>query len=383
MADNKRDYYEVMGVPKGASDDEIKKAFRKLAKQYHPDLNPGNKEAEAKFKEVNEAYEVLSDKEKRARYDQFGHAGVDPSYGAGAAGGSPFGQGMNIDIDDIFNSFFGGFGGTGSRRQNPNAPRKGSNIETTIMISFEEAAKGCKKTVTYTNESVCNDCGGSGAAKGTSPKVCPSCHGTGQVMVNQRTPFGNIRTSRTCDVCKGKGRTVDTPCPTCHGSGRKRTKRTVDVTIPAGINGEILQVSGHGNAGINNGPYGDLHVRVEVRPHPIFERKGDDVWCELPITFTQAALGAEVTVPTLDGKVSYSLREGTQPNDVFKLKGRGITHIGGKTRGDQYVRVVLEVPKHLSPKQKELLKQLDGITTDKNYGNRNGFFDKLKTMFGE
>lgn len=378
---DKRDYYEVMGVPKGASDDEIKKAFRKLAKQYHPDLNPGDKEAEAKFKEVNEAYEVLSDKDKRARYDQFGHAGVDPSYGAGAAGGSPFGQ--NIDLDDIFSSFFGGFGGGGRGRSNPNAPRKGSNIETTILISFEEAAKGCKKTITYTSESICNDCHGSGAAKGTSPKVCPNCGGTGQVQVNQRTPFGVVRTSRACDTCKGKGKTIETPCTKCRGMGRVRTKRTVDVDIPAGINGEILQVSGHGNAGINNGPYGDLHVRVEVRPHPIFERRGDNVWCEMPITFTQAALGAEITVPTLDGKVTYSIHEGTQPNDVFKLKGKGVTHLGSKTRGDQFVKIVIEVPKHLSPKQKALLKEFDGTVTDKNYGKRKGFFDKLKTMFNE
>lgn len=368
-----------MGVPKGASDDEIKKAFRKLAKQYHPDLNPGDKEAETKFKEVNEAYEVLSDKDKRARYDQFGHAGVDPSYGAGAAGGSPFGQ--DIDLGDIFNSFFGGFGGGG--RSNPNAPRKGSNIETTIMISFEEAAKGCKKTITYTNESICNECHGSGAAKGTSPKVCPTCGGTGQVQVNQRTPFGVVRTSRTCDSCRGKGKTVETPCAKCRGMGRVRTKRTVDVDIPAGINGEILQVSGHGNAGINNGPYGDLHVRVEVRPHPIFERRGDNVWCEMPITFTQAALGAEVIVPTLDGKVSYTIHEGTQPNDVFKLKGKGVTHLGSRTRGDQFVKVVIEVPKHLSQKQKALLKEFDGTVTDKNYGKRKGFFDKLKTMFND
>lgn len=368
-----------MGVPKGASDDELKKAFRKLAKQYHPDLNPGDKEAEAKFKEVNEAYEVLSDKDKRARYDQFGHAGVDPSYGAGAAGGSPFGQ--DIDLGDIFNSFFGGFGG--GARSNPNAPRKGSNIETTIMISFEEAAKGCKKTITYTNESICSECSGSGAAKGTSPKVCPNCGGTGQVQVNQRTPFGVVRTSRTCDTCRGKGKTVETPCSKCKGTGRVRTKRTVDVDIPAGINGEILQVSGHGNAGVNNGPYGDLRVRVEVRPHPIFERRGDNVWCEMPITFTQAALGAEVVVPTLDGKVSYTIHEGTQPNDIFKLKGKGIPHLGTQTRGDQFVKVVIEVPKHLTAKQKALLREFDGTATDKNYGKRKNFFDKFKTMFND
>ncbi|HHZ06758.1 MAG TPA: molecular chaperone DnaJ [Clostridiales bacterium] len=379
MAD-KRDYYEVMGIPKNASDDEIKKAFRKLAKQYHPDLNPGNKEAEAKFKEVNEAYEVLSDKDKKARYDQFGHAGVDPSYGAGAAGGSPFGQDM--DFGDIFNSFFGGFGG--GRRNNPNAPRRGSDIETTVNISFEEAAKGCKKTVSYRNESVCDECNGSGAAKGTNPKVCPTCHGTGQVTINQRTPFGVVQTSRVCDTCRGKGKTVETPCKKCGGAGRVRTKRTVDVDIPAGISSDrILNVSGHGNAGINNGPYGDLRVYINVRPHPIFERRGDDVWCELPITFTQAALGAEVTVPTLDGKVTYHIHEGTQPNDIFKLKAKGIPHLGGKGRGDQYVKIVIEVPKNLTAKQKELLKDFDNSASDKNYQKSKGFFDKLKKTFGD
>ena len=379
MAD-KRDFYEVMGVPKNASEDEIKKAFRKLAKQYHPDLNPGDKEAEAKFKEVNEAYEVLSDKDKRARYDQFGHAGVDPSYGAGAAGGSPFGADM--DFGDIFNSFFGGFGGR--QHANPNAPRRGTDIETTVTISFEEAAKGCKKTVSYQNVSTCSDCNGSGAAKGTSPKVCPACGGTGQVKISQRTPFGVIQTSRVCDSCKGKGRVVETPCRTCMGTGRVKTKRTVDVDIPAGISEDrVLNVSGHGNAGTNNGPYGDLHVYVNVRPPPIFERRGDDVWCELPITYSQATLGGEVVVPTLDGKVSYSIHEGTQPNDVFKLKGKGIQHLGGRGRGDQYVRVVIEVPKNLSSKQKELLREFEKAVGEKNYQKRKGFFDKLKGMFEE
>lgn len=377
MAD-KRDYYEVMGVPKGASDDEIKKAFRKLAKKYHPDLNPGDKEAEAKFKEVNEAYEVLSDKDKRARYDQFGHAGVDPSYGAGAAGGSPFGQ--DVDFGDIFSSFFGGFGGR--RQANPNAPQRGTDVEATVAVSFEEAAKGCRKTVSYYNVSTCTECNGSGAAKGTSPKTCSACHGTGQVTINQRTPFGVIQTSRVCDACRGKGKVIEKRCPNCNGSGRVRTKRSVEIDIPAGIaDGQVLKVGGHGNAGTNNGPYGDLHVFVNVRPHTIFERKGDDVWCEIPITFTQAALGGEVTVPTLDGKVSYSIHEGTQPNDVFKLKGKGIQHLGGKSRGDQYVRVVIEVPKNLSQKQKDLLRQFDGTTGDKNYQKRKGFFDKLKGMF--
>ena len=329
MAD-KRDYYEVLGVAKGASEDEIKKAYRKLAKKYHPDLNPGDKEAESKFKEVNEAYEVLSDQEKRARYDQFGHAGVDPNFGGGAAGGSPFQGGF--DFTDIFDSFFGGFGG-GSRRANPNAPRRGSDVQANIVISFEEAAKGCKKTVTYQQIETCSDCHGTGAAAGTSPKTCDHCHGTGQVRISQRTPFGVVQSTQTCDRCGGTGKIVETPCKTCDGKGRVRRHKSLEITVPAGIDDEqILNVSGKGNAGANGGPAGDLHVYVSVRPHPIFERRGSDVWCEMPITFTQAALGADVEVPTLDGKVSYHVHEGTQPGDVFRLKGKGIQGLNSRTR---------------------------------------------------
>lgn len=381
MAD-KRDFYEVMGVPKNASEDEIKKAYRKLAKKYHPDLNPGDKEAEAKFKEVNEAYEVLSDRDKRARYDQFGHAGVDPNYGAGAAGGgSPFGQ--DIDLGDIFSSFFGG-GFGGGRRQNPNAPRRGADTEAVLTISFEEAAKGCTKKVTYQNIDTCKECGGSGAQKGTSPKTCPTCNGTGQVHINQRTPFGVMQTSRTCDRCSGSGRIIDNPCRACSGNGRVRTSKTVEVTIPAGINDDqVLNVPRHGNAGINGGPAGDLHVYISVRPHTIFERRGDDIWCEMPLTFTQAALGAEVTVPTLDGKVAYPVHEGTQPGDVFKLKGKGVPHLNGRGRGDQFVRVTIEVPKNLSAHQKEILREFDQQAEEKNYQKRKGFFDKIKDLFGE
>ena len=377
MAD-KRDYYEVLGVSKGASDDEIKKAYRQSAKKYHPDLHPGDKEAEEKFKEVNEAYEVLSDKEKRARYDQFGHAGVDPNFGAGGAG-SPFGQ--DIDIGDIFSSFFGGFGGR--RSANPNAPRRGSDIETQLYISFEEAAKGCRKTVQYQAIGTCKECNGTGAQKGTSPKTCSTCGGRGQVTINQRTPFGVVQTSRPCDACKGRGKIVETPCRACNGRGQVRRKKTVDVNVPAGINDDqVLNVSGHGNSGVNGGPAGDLHVYIGIRPHPIFDRRGDDVWCDLPITFTQAALGATVTVPTLDGKASYEIHEGTQPGDVFKLKGKGIQHLGGKGRGDQYVKVVIEVPKNLNSKQKDLIRQFDAAMSDKNYQKRKGFKDKLKDIFG-
>ena len=375
MAD-KRDYYEVLGVGKGASDDEIKKAYRQAAKKYHPDLHPGDAEAEAKFKEVNEAYEVLSDKDKKARYDQFGHAGVDPNFGGGA--GSPFGQ--DIDLGDIFSSFFGGFGGR--RSANPNAPRRGSDVETQLNITFEEAAKGCKKTVQYQAITTCKDCGGSGAEKGTSAKTCSACGGRGQVTVNQRTPFGTVQTSRVCDACRGQGKIIDTPCHTCGGRGQVRRKKTVEVNIPAGINDEqVLNVSGHGNSGANGGPAGDLHVFIGIRPHPVFERRGDDVWCELPITFAQAALGATVTVPTLDGKVSYDIHEGTQPGDIFKLKGKGVQHLTGRGRGDQYVKVVIEVPRNLSSKQKQLIKELEENTGDKNYQKRKSFRDKLKDLF--
>ncbi len=373
----KRDYYEVLGVQKGASEDEIKKAYRKLAKQYHPDLNPGDKNAEAKFKEVNEAYETLSDGDKRARYDQFGHAGVDPNFGGGA--GNPF-TGAGFDISDIFDSFFGGFGG--SRRANPNAPRQGSDVQANLAISFEEAAKGCQKNVEYQQIELCSDCHGSGAAAGTSPKTCEHCHGTGQVRVSQRTPFGVVQSTQTCDRCRGTGKIIETPCRTCDGKGRVRRRKTIEVTVPAGIADEqILNVSGKGNAGVNNGPNGDLHVYISVRPHPIFQRKGNDVWCEMPITFTQAALGADVEVPTLDGKVSYHVHEGTQPGDVFRLKGKGIQSLHSRAKGDQYVQVTVEVPKNLNKRQKEILSELDLNTDDKNYQKRKSFFSKLRDLF--
>lgn len=376
----KRDYYEVLGVQKGASDDEIKKAYRKSAKKFHPDLHPGDKACEESFKEVNEAYEVLSDKDKRARYDQFGHAGVDPNFGAGAGGGSPFGAG--IDIDDIFSSFFGGFGGR--RSKNANAPARGSDVEATVNISFVDSAKGCQKTVRYNCVSNCSECHGTGAKAGSTPKTCSACSGSGKVTINQRTPFGVVQTQRTCDACHGKGKIIDNPCKSCSGSGRQRQSKTVDVTIPAGIrDGQILNVGGRGNAGYNNGPAGDLHLYVKVSAHPVFERRGDDVWCDMPLTFAQAALGAEVVVPTLDGKVTYSVHEGTQPNDVFKLKGKGFPHLGGRGNGDQYVRVTVEVPKSLNSKQKEIIKEFENATNDKNYAQRKSFFDKLKSMFND
>ena len=373
----KRDYYEVMGVPKNASDDEIKKAYRKLAKKYHPDLNPGDKEAEAKFKELNEAYEVLSDADKKARYDQFGHAGVDPNFGGGA-GGSPF-QG-DFDFGDIFSSVFGGgFGGFGGgRQQDPMAPRRGSDCEAYLEISFEEAAKGCKKSVSYTRVEDCPDCGGSGAKKGTSPTTCSACGGSGRVRVNQRTPFGVVQTQRSCDKCKGQGKIIDSPCKSCSGSGKQRKQKTLEINVPAGVaDNQMLKVSGQGNAGMNGGPAGDLLLSIRVKPHPIFERRGNDIWCELPITFTQAALGSDVTVPTLDGDVTYHVHEGTQPGDIFKLKNKGVENLGGRGRGDQFVRVTIEVPKNLSREQKELLQKFDDSSTDKNYQKHKSFMDKI------
>ena len=378
MAD-KRDYYEVLGVQKGASDDEIKKAYRKSAKQYHPDLHPGDKVAEEKFKEVNEAYEVLSDSQKRARYDQFGHAGVDPNFNAG--GGSPFGQDM--DIGDIFNSFFGGFGGFGGNRRNPNAPQRGNDVEARVVISFEEAAKGCKKTVSYQNIEVCSDCNGTGAQKGTQAKTCSVCGGSGRVTVSQRSPFGVVQTQRACDACRGKGKIIETPCKSCGGNGRTRKAKKIEINIPAGISDEqMLNVGGRGNGGINGGPSGDLHVYVSVTPHEIFQRRGNDVWCEMPITFAQAALGAEVVVPTLDGKVSYEIHEGTQQGDVFKLRGKGFPYINGRGRGDQYVKVNIEIPKSLNSKQKEAIKDFDNLLSDKNYSKQKKFKDILKKIFG-
>ena len=386
MAEEKRDYYEVLGVDKSVSDDELKKAYRKMAKKYHPDLNPGNKEAEQKFKEVNEAYEVLSDKEKRARYDQFGHAGVDPNFGAGGAGGA-YGGGFTGDfgdLGDIFSSFFGGGFGGGARRSNPNAPRRGNDTAASVNLSFEEAAKGCRKTVKVTKIENCKECGGSGAEKGSTPKTCPVCHGTGQVSTTQRTPFGVMQTQKFCDNCHGSGKIIDKPCHTCAGKGRIRHTVEQTVDIPAGIDdGQVINVRGGGDAGANGGPSGDLRINVNVRPHPIFEREGYDVYCQIPITFTQAALGDEVIVPTLDGKLKLNIHEGTQPGDEFKLRGKGIQRLNYSGRGDQYVKVVVEVPKELTKAQKDKLKEFEALTGEKNYKARKSFTDKIKRFFNE
>ena len=379
MAD-KRDYYEVLGVSKGASDDEIRKAHRKLAKKYHPDLNRDNPEAAEKFKELNEAYEVLSDKDKRAKYDQFGFAGVDPNYGAGQGG---FGGGFDMgDLGDIFGSFFGGGFGGGSTRSRRNAPQRGETLQQRIMLSFEEAAFGCEKEITNNRTETCEECGGSGAEPGTSPETCSNCRGSGVVTQTQRTPLGMFQTQGACPNCRGTGKIIRKPCKKCGGAGRVRKSKTLKVNIPAGIDdGQSIQLRGQGGAGVNGGPAGDVIVTISIRPHPIFTREGQDVVCEIPISFAQAALGDTLQVPTIDGKVSYDIPEGTQTGTVFRLKGKGIQNVNGRGRGDQYVRVNIEVPRNLTHRQKELLREFENSTTDENQTQRKGFWDKVRDAF--
>ncbi len=362
MAD-KRDYYEALGIAKSASDDEIKKAYRKLAKKYHPDVNKNNKTAESKFKEVSEAYEILSDGSKKSRYDQYGHAGVDPQYGGGAGGfGGGFGGFDDIDLGDIFGSFFGG----GSQRRSSNAPRKGETIHLEMMISFEEAAFGCEKEITINRVENCDDCSGSGAKKGTSPTTCPNCGGTGQVKTAQRTPLGVFQSTSTCSSCSGKGKIINDPCNTCRGNGKIRKSHKLSVKIPGGI---------------DDGQSIPLIITIGIRPHPLFTRQGFDVICEMPISFTQASLGDKLTVPTIDGKIEYSIPEGTQTGTIFRMKGKGITHLNGRGKGDQYVKVNIEVPRHLTQAQKQLLREFDASYTDENLSERSSFWDKVKTFF--
>ena len=374
----KRDYYEVLGVSKNASEDEIKRAYKKLARKYHPDMNPGDKEAEEKFKEVNEANEVLSNPEKKAKYDQFGFAGVDPNYGAGqggygGAGGFDFG-----DLGDIFGSFFGGgFGGGG--RRNPNAPQRGESIRASLSVEFTEAAFGCEKSITIDRSEQCPTCKGKGCAPGTTPEVCTQCHGTGTVTQAQRTPFGMMQSQTVCPKCRGKGQIIHQPCPDCRGAGAVRKRRTIQVNIPAGIdNGQTISLRGQGHSGKNGGPAGDLLITVMVRPHEIFRRDGTAVFCEAPITFTQAVLGGTLEIPTIDGKVKYDIPEGTQTGTVFRLRGKGIPVLNGRGRGDQYVTVNIETPRNLNREQKEALKKFSESLGEGNYEKHRNFFGKKK-----
>lgn len=382
MAEEKRDYYEVLGLQKGASEEEIKKAFKSMARKYHPDLHPGDKEAEAKFKEVNEAYGVLSDSEKRARYDQFGHAGVDPNFG-GAGGADGFG-GFG-DMGDIFESIFGGFGGFGgggrSAASNANAPRRGGDIHTDVRISFMEACQGVKKTISFAHMDACPQCHGTGADSNTTKQTCPECNGRGSVKTNQRTPFGVISSTRACSRCGGRGEIVTNPCSKCKGSGRIRNTANLELNIPAGIDdGETIRISGKGDAGVNGGSAGDAYVTIQMQSHPLFERDGSDIYCDIPITYAQAVLGAEITVPTIDGDVKYEIPEGTQSGTKFRLRGKGVKMLRRDARGDQYVTVSVEVPKKLTKKQKDLLRDFDDSLDEKNHSKREGFFDKLSKL---
>lgn len=350
----KRDYYEVLGVDRNATDADIKRAYRKLAKQYHPDMNPGDHDAEVKFKEATEAYEVLSDKEKRSKYDQFGHS----AFGSGAQGGG-FGGFTDFDMGDIFGDIFGDFfgGGMGNRRRN--GPKKGADVRTNIQIEFEEAAFGIDKTLEVWVTDDCTTCHGTGAKPGTSPETCRHCNGTGQVKYSQNTLFGSMTSVKTCDICHGTGKIIKDACPECHGNGKVKNKKRIEVQIPGGIDsGQSIRLQGKGEVGERGGPNGDLLITVYVKPHEIFQRQGYDVYSSISISFTQAALGAEIEIPTLDGKESHKIKAGTQPETQFRLKGKGIPSLrNSAARGDQYVKVKVEVPTKLNEMQKKLLQE--------------------------
>ena len=381
MADNKRDYYEVLGLSKGASDDEIKKAYRKLAKQYHPDLHPGDAEAEKNFKEVNEAYSVLSDADKKAKYDQYGHAAFDPGAG-GFGGGSGFGGfgGMDFDVGDIFSSFFGG--GGGARRSN--GPVQGNDREARVTLTFEEAAFGAKKEIIYNRVEKCQSCDGSGAAAGTTPKTCPKCGGTGSVRVQQRTPFGMMQSTRPCQDCHGTGKIIEKPCPDCRGSGTTVKRKTLEVNIPAGIDdGQEIVARGQGDVGKNGGLNGDLYINVHVKEHSVFVREGADIFCDVPITFVEAALGATIKVPTLEGDMDYEIPEGTQTGTRFTLREKGMPSVNGKRRGNLTFRVIVDVPKNLNAKQKDMLRDFAKTCGEKNNLQKEGFAEKMRKLFNK
>ena len=377
MAENKRDYYEVLGLAKGASQDEIKKAYRTLAKKYHPDMNPGDKDTEAKFKEVNEAYAVLSDEEKRQKYDQFGHAAFDPASGSGFGGFGGFDGGF--DFSDLFSSFFGGGRSSSSSR---NSPQRGDDIATRITISFEEAAFGCRKEITFARIEGCKDCNSTGAEKGTKPDTCPHCKGSGHVVVQQQTIFGYTQTQRPCPECRGKGKIIKNPCHNCNGKGFVKVNKRLEVNIPAGIDSmQNIVLRGQGSAGKNGGPNGDLIIEVRVKPHGFFTRQGTDLYCEIPISFAEAALGAEIDIPLLGDKTEQlSIPEGTQVGKSFTLRGKGIVDINNpKKQGNVIVTVNVEIPKGLSSEQKKILRSFEDTFDKKNdsKSSREGFFKKF------
>jgi len=378
MPEKKRDYYDVLGLKKSASEDEIKKAYRKLAKESHPDLHPGDKSAEARFKELGEAYEILSDTGKRAQYDQFGHAGIDPAYSsAGGGWGGGFGGFGDVfgDIGDILREFMGGSGG-GARR---NTPQRGEHIRVSLMLSFEEAAFGCEQDIKVSRVENCPRCGGHGTADSAPPPTCSACKGSGQVRSTRQTPLGAFSSTAPCTACGGRGYTVENPCRECRGSGLMRREVTITVKVPAGIDaGQTVSLPRQGGAGLFGGPNGDVLVNIGVRPHHVFVRDGTSVHCDYPVTFAEAALGAELEVPTLDGKVKYTMPEGTQNGTAFRLRGRGIPHLRGRGRGDQFVHVSVEIPRNLNKKQKTMIQELSAALTDYNHPGRRGFFEKFR-----
>ncbi len=384
MAD-KRDYYEVLGLSKGASESEIKSAFRKMALKYHPDRNPGDKEAEEKFKEVNEAYGILSDPEKKAKYDQFVFAGVDPNAGFSGAGGGFSGGGFEDIFGDLFGGMFGGGfgGGFGGQTRRRNAPRKGQDIQKRLTITFEEAYFGTKKKIKLNKYVKCSDCDGSGAKKGTGKKTCPVCNGTGQIRSQRQTPFGTMANVTTCNRCGGTGEIIEDPCPTCNGTGKVRKDVIIEVNIPAGVDNEsVVSIRGQGAPGENGGPDGDFYVVLNVLPHKLFTRYGLDLELEIPITFAQAALGADVTIPTMEEKVTYKIPAGTQPDTTFRLKGKGVKAPNSSMRGDLYVKVCLEVPTKLTAEQKRLIKQLDdSVDEEEAYQKKKSFAETMKELF--
>lgn len=372
----KRDCYEILSVDKSAGQDDIKKAYRKLAMKYHPDRNPDNEQASEKFKEANEAYEVLSSPEKRKLYDQFGYAGLGNN-GSAAQGG--FGGGFEDIFGDIFD-MFGGGGFSSSRRRR--GPQKGANLQYEMTISFEEAVFGKEKTIQVNKQDTCDHCGGDGAEPGSDTSTCTHCNGTGEVRFAQRTPLGQIVNVRPCEHCHGEGKIIEKPCSQCQGSGKIRKKKKIKINIPAGVdNGSVINVAGEGAPGEKGGPSGDLYVVLTVTPHPLFVREGNDIVCDVPITFVQAALGDTTEVPTLEGKVKHKIPEGTQSGTVFRMKGKGVVSLRGYGKGDQYVKVIIETPKNLSNEQKDMLRKFAAAGNDDSHEQRKTFFGKVKDMF--
>lgn len=376
-----KDYYEILGIDKNASEDDIKKAFRKLAMKYHPDRNPGDKAAEEKFKEVNEAYQILSDPKKKSQYDQFGTADFDAQGGPGGFGGFNFGGFQDFGgFGDIFDTFFGG--GTSSSKSN--GPQRGADLQYTLNLTFEEAAFGAAKEIEISRNEDCRTCGGTGAKPGTRPVTCDKCRGTGQIRMQKRTGFGNFTTVTVCDKCGGKGTIINEPCPDCHGSGRVRRRRKITINVPAGVDdGNTIPLRGEGEPGVRGGEHGDLYIEINVLPHKLFKRQDFDVICEIPVSFPQAALGSEIDVPTIDGMIKYVIPEGTQSGSVFRIKGKGIPKLRGYGRGDEVIRVIVEVPRRLNEKQKTLLKNYAESCGEDVNEQRKTFFNKVREAFGK